>query len=123
MDILARQDAQLELPLDPAFEYGLLPLEGSMGVRRQHFATDEFAYIPPGRQRITLELSAGSRILLVGGEPFGEPVTMWWNFVGHDKAAIARAQHDWENRDARFGPVKGGEERRLVAPPLPWTDY
>ncbi|GLT22055.1 putative quercetin 2,3-dioxygenase [Zoogloea oryzae] len=121
MDLLASQDAQLALPLDPSFEYGLLPLEGSMDIAGQHFATDEFAYLPPGRERITLDLTAGSRILLVGGEPFGEPVTMWWNFVGHDKAAIAQAQRDWESGDARFGPVKEGEDRRLVAPPLPWT--
>ncbi|MCK6372606.1 MAG: pirin family protein [Zoogloea sp.] len=125
MDLLASQDAQLALPLDPTFEYGLLPLEGGMDIGGQHFATDEFAYLPPGRERITLDLTAGSRILLVGGEPFGEPVTMWWNFVGHDKAAIAQAQRDWEGGgevgSARFGPVKGGEGRRLVAPPLPWS--
>ncbi|WP_374244112.1 pirin family protein [Zoogloea sp.] len=125
MDLLASRDAQLELPLDPSFEYGLLPLEGGMDIAGQHFATDEFAYLPPGRERIALDLTAGSRILLVGGEPFGEPVIMWWNFVGHDKAAIARAQRDWagggDADNARFGPVKGGEDRRLVAPPLPWT--
>ena len=125
MDLLASQDAQLALPLDPSFEYGLLPMEGGMDISGQHFATDEFAYIPPGRERITLDLAAGSRILLVGGEPFGEPVTMWWNFVGHDKAAIAQAQRDWEGGgevgSVRFGPVKGGEDRRLVAPPLPWS--
>ncbi len=125
MDLLASRDAQLELPLDPSFEYGLLPMEGGMDIGGQHFATDEFAYIPPGRERITLDLATGSRILLVGGEPFGEPVTMWWNFVGHDKAAIAQAQRDWEGGgevgSVRFGPVKGGEDRRLVAPPLPWT--
>ena len=125
MDLLASQDAQLALPLDPTFEYGLLPLEGGMDIGGQHFATDEFAYLPPGRERITLDLTAGSRILLVGGEPFGEPVTMWWNFVGHDKAAIAQAQRDWEGGgevgSARFGPVKGGEGRRLIAPPLPWS--
>ncbi len=125
MDLLASQDAQLALPLDPSFEYGLLPMEGGMDIGGQHFATDEFAYIPPGRERITLDLATGSRILLVGGEPFGEPVTMWWNFVGHNKAAIAQAQRDWEGGgevgSVRFGPVKGGEDRRLVAPPLPWT--
>lgn len=125
MDLLASQDAQLALPLDPSFEYGLLPMEGGMDIGSQHFATDEFAYIPPGRERITLDLTTGSRILLVGGEPFGEPVTMWWNFVGHDKAAIAQAQRDWEGGgevgSVRFGPVKGGEDRRLVAPPLPWS--
>ena len=111
------------LPLRPGFEYGLLVLEGHCRIDDTAFATDEFAYLAPGATRAVLWLAPGSRVLLLGGEPFGEPVTMWWNFVGHGKDAIAHAQRDWEAGDARFGAVPGSDGRRLVAPPLPWAGY
>lgn len=122
LDLLAWQDGTLTLALDPGFEYGLLPLEGSMDIDGEHFATDEFAFLEAGRAQLTLSLSAGSRVLLIGGQPFGTPVSMWWNFVGHDKDAIARAQRDWEAGQPRFGEVPGAT-RKLVAPPLPWPGY
>ena len=119
LDIQAPRETTLELPLEPGFEYGLLPLEGSLRAGGEHFATDQFASLGIGAGRLQLALAAGSRVLLLGGAPFSTPVQMWWNFVGHDKAAIARAQRDWESGAARFGPVVGGQDRRLVAPPLP----
>jgi hypothetical protein len=122
LDLLARQEGTVKLALDPDFEYGLLPLEGSMDIDGEHFATDEFAFLEAGREQLSLSLAAGSRVLLVGGQPFGTPVTMWWNFVGHDKDSIARAQHDWEAGLPRFGDVPGAT-RKLVAPPLPWPGY
>lgn len=122
LDLLAHQDGRLTLALDPGFEYGLLPLEGGMEIDGEHFASDEFAFLEAGRERLDLTLSAGSRVLLVGGKPFGTPVTMWWNFVGHDQDSIARAQRDWEAGHPRFGEVPGAT-RKLVAPPLPWPSY
>jgi len=122
IDICSPQAATLALPLDPAFEYGILPLEGGLTIEGEAFGPHEFAYLGMQRQGVRLALAAGSRALLLGGEPFAEDIVMWWNFVGHSREAIARAQQDWESGDPRFGPVTGSEERRLVAPPLPWTD-
>ena len=52
---------------------------------------------------------------------FGEPVTMWWNFVGHGKPYITQAQRDWQAGSARFGEVHGFDGPRLEAPPVPWA--
>ena len=68
-----------------------------------------------------LELAPGTRILLLGGEPFAEQIVMWWNFVGYSREEIAKAQRDWESGDPRFGEVAGHEGKRLVAPLLPWA--
>lgn len=122
LDLLAQQDGTLTLALDPGFEYGLLPLEGRMEIDGEPFATDEFAFLEAGRDGLDLTFTAGSRVLLVGGEPFGTPITMWWNFVGHDKDSIALAQRDWEAGNPRFGEVPGAT-RKLVAPQLPWPGY
>lgn len=107
----------------PDFEYALLPLTGSVRLDDEGFQADEFAYLGRGRDKLHLELASDSKILLLGGEPFAEPVLMWWNFVGFAKATIASAQRQWENDDARFGPVGDGRAPRLQAPPLPWTGY
>jgi len=123
LDLHSPAGGSLALPLDPAFEYGLLPLAGELRIGAERFASDEFAYLGSGGERIDLELAPDSRLLLLGGEPFGEPVLMWWNFVGFSKDEIARAQRDWASGNPRFGRVAGDAGRRLVAPPLPWAGY
>jgi len=84
---------------------------------------DEFAYLGQGLDQLELELEleAGSRVLLLGGEPFEPPIVMWWNFVGFDRDYIVQAQADWESGSSRFGRVEGDQGRRLVAPKLPWA--
>lgn len=123
MDVCSVAGGTIDLSLNPGFEYGILPLEGAMRIGAERFASDEFAYLGEGAGAVRLELAAGSRILLLGGEPFGEPILMWWNFVGFSKEAIASAQREWEADGPRFGRVAGHAGRRLAAPPLPWPGY
>lgn len=123
VDVYSAQGAAIDLPLNPGFEYGILPLEGEIRIGAERFGADEFAYLGDGADNLRLELAAGSRILLLGGEPFGKPILMWWNFVGFSKDEIAQAQREWEAGDPRFGRVEGYEGRRLVAPVLPWSGY
>lgn len=122
MDANSPDGGELRLALDPAFEYGLLVLEGAMQADAERYARDELAYRPPGAGELLLQLASGSRVLIIGGVPFLAPVLMFWNFVGHDKADIASAWREWEGGYPRFGRVAGDEGRRLKAPPLPWID-
>lgn len=123
MDISCDAATELDLQQDPEFEYGLLPLEGEVAIGEEIFRTDEFAYLGRGQDRLRLRLACGSKVLLLGGRPFDQPVLMWWNFVGYTKAAIAEAQRQWESGDPRFGPVGGSTAPRMAPPPLPWHDY
>lgn len=123
IDVCSELGGAVELRLNPRFEYGILPLEGSIRIGTERFATDEFAYLGDGADTLSLELAAGTRILLLGGEPFGEQIAMWWNFVGFSKEEIARAQREWESGDPRFGDVAGHAGKRLAAPALPWAGY
>ncbi|UXY16041.1 hypothetical protein N8I74_03190 [Chitiniphilus purpureus] len=122
LDIAADTDTTVTLALDPGFEYGLLPLLGQAALDGDIVKADEFAYLAPGRAQLQLALRAGDRALLLGGRPFAQPVLMWWNFVGFSKAALAKAQRQWEQGDPRFGPVGDGGAARLMPPPLPWRD-
>ena len=64
-----------------------------------------------------MRAAAPARLLLLGGEPFPEPLFMWWNFVALSAEDIAAARADWEAR-RRFGEVRGFDGARLDAPPL-----
>lgn len=127
LDVSSAAGGCVDLALEPGFEYAVLPLEGDIEIDGERFGIGELAYLGDGLARFDAQLSAGGRILLLGGAPFGEPVLMWWNFVGFSKDEIAAAQREWENGgaagSARFGPVVAPGERRLVAPPLPWPGY
>lgn len=121
MDVHSASGGTIALTLDPTFEHGVLTLTGDIAIDAQPWDSDSFAYLPPGRDHVSLQLGAGSRCLLLGGAPVDFPVVMWWNFVGPSREAIIAAQREWDTHGPRFGDVPGGTERRIAAPPLPWT--
>ncbi|SHE92866.1 hypothetical protein SAMN02745148_01461 [Modicisalibacter ilicicola DSM 19980] len=118
-DMLARSASRLRLDLRQAFEYGVLVLEGALRIGRDRFEPNELAYLGGGLEDVTFEFDAGTRVLLLGGEPLGEDIFIWWNFVGHSKTEVAQAQCDWESGDPRFGEVPGFNGERLMPPPMP----
>jgi hypothetical protein len=62
---------------------------------------------------------APSRVILLGGTPFGEDIVMWWNFVGRTHEEIVRFRDEWQAESDRFGRVLGYHGQRLPAPRLP----
>jgi quercetin 2,3-dioxygenase len=66
---------------------------------------------------------------LLGGEPLGERLVMWWNFIGRSHDEIADFRDAWqrqvaEHRDGRpgatpFGRFPDAWTDVLPAPPLP----
>ena len=82
------------------------------------------------------------RALLIGGEPLGEQIVMWWNFVGRSHDEIVAYRAEWmaeigaepdavrptrprrsrrRSPPPRFGTFPPGEPAPLPAPPLPDT--
>ena len=60
----------------------------------------------------------GSRLMVLGGEPLGEPLLLWWNFVCRTGEEVVQARADWEAGSDRFGEVVGYPGSRIPAPPL-----
>ncbi|MBB3139961.1 pirin family protein [Halomonas organivorans] len=120
LDLANPGASSIELSLREDFEYGVLPLEGEIDIEGETFVANELAYLGRGREAVTLALSAGGRAILIGGEPLGEEILIWWNFVGHSKAEIAEAQRDWEAGSERFGHIPDYDGEPLMPPPLPW---
>jgi quercetin 2,3-dioxygenase len=111
--------ADVEVPLDPDFEYGLLASSGSVSVEGAPLDRGAMLYLGTARRSVRLRADAPSRLLLLGGEPFEEHIVMWWNFVGRSGEEIADYAEQWNADDARFGAVVGYDGARLEAPPLP----
>ncbi|WP_237111215.1 pirin-like C-terminal cupin domain-containing protein [Nonomuraea sp. MG754425] len=59
-------------------------------------------------------------MLLIGGEPFGEEIVMWWNFVGRTHDEVAAFRQEWMEGTG-FGVVEGFDGAPLPAPVLPGT--
>jgi redox-sensitive bicupin YhaK (pirin superfamily) len=112
-------DRSVEIGIDPTFEHGVLVLDGSARVDGATVSADQLAYLPPGRSAIDITASSGARALLLGGEPFGEHISMWWNFVARTKAEMTEALDDWIGQSGRFGEVESTLEA-MPAPRPPW---
>ncbi len=109
------------LPVDPGFEHGVLVLDGAASVGGLDVGRGPLLLLDPGRDRLAVHAgSDGALLLLVGGEPFGEDLLMWWNFVGRTHEEIEAARADWE-AGRRFGTVEGYPGAPLPAPALPTT--
>ncbi|GIT79767.1 hypothetical protein LLS1_14360 [Leifsonia sp. LS1] len=127
-EITAPAGAVVRLPLRPAFEHGVLVDAGSVSVAGTTVPVAQLAYLAPGRDAVEVVVGADgpARLVLLGGEPLGEQIVMWWNFIGrsHDEIVAARAQ--WqaeviagEDQAGRFGTVAGYDGSPLPAPELP----
>ena len=61
-------------------------------------------------------LSAADPIrVLLGGEPFAEPVLMWWYLVVRSRGELDRAYRQWESGDPRFGRLRSPLARVLAS--------
>ena len=134
-----RPGSRLELALDPSFEHGVLLDTGDLLLDGEPVPVDHLAHLPVGRDRLVLEAGLNPvRLLLIGGQPLGEQIVMWWNFVGrtHDEVASYRAAwqaeigaeavpppvggaYDDGAPHPRFGPYPDGQPAPLPAPALP----
>jgi quercetin 2,3-dioxygenase len=114
---------RVSLEVDPGFEHGVLVDTGAVAVGETALRRADLGYQGAGPSNLTLtnETEEPTRLILLGGEPFGEEVIMWWNFVGRSHEEIVRLRQAWQNESEQFGRVEGyeGVPRRLPAPALP----
>jgi len=124
-EVLVPAGGEVVLELDPTFEHGVLLDTGAVSVDGEELLVGHLAYRSAGATTVTLRASAPSRLLLIGGVPLGEPIVMWWNFIGrsHEEVEVFRAT--WQDEISgeivagRFGPYAAGQPAPLPAPALP----
>ena len=119
--------SSIDLEVESSFEHGVLVDTGAVRFSGAAVQQNELGFTQSGRTVIRLENTGDgpARVLLLGGEPLGEQIVMWWNFIGrsHEEITAWRAQWQAEVIDGtdaagRFGHV-GYHGAPLPAPMLP----
>ncbi|QCH25475.1 Quercetin 2,3-dioxygenase [Mycobacteroides salmoniphilum] len=122
-ELLLAPRSMVRLDIDPEFEHGLLVDTEAVELSGSRLSRGELGYVGTGVEQLAVLNPTDSlaRAILLGGEPFGEQIVMWWNFVGRDHDEIAEFRKEWQAESERFGHVEGyvGAVARLPAPPLP----
>ncbi len=130
-ELLLEPGARLRLDLDTGFEHGVLVDTGVVGVdeRRRSSSTSSATSRPVVAPSSWQPAREPVRLLLLGGEPFGESIVMWWNFVGRDHDEIVAFREEWQRQitrerrrrrgqpGRRRGAVRGGGRRPPPADP------
>jgi quercetin 2,3-dioxygenase len=110
------------LPTSAGFEHAVVPIDGRVKVGPEVIEPGFIALVPEGVEELPIETERDdARLLVLGGEPLGEQVQMWWNFVARDRDEITAAWEAWRDRTDRFGAVPTGLER-IEAPVPPWIE-
>lgn len=138
-ELLLEPGARLELTVSRFAEHGILVDSGDLTVDEQPVPIDHLGYLPTGQDGIVLQAGDRAvRALLIGGEPLGEQIVMWWNFVGRSHDEIVGYRAAWQQEigaepgraptgegypdgtpHPRFGAFPPDTPAPLPAPPLP----
>ena len=119
VDLKLVPGADVQLSLEPDFEYAVLAAGGSATVEGAPVAHGSMLYLGTDRKTVRVQADEAASLLLLGGEPFEEQIVMWWNFVGRSGEEIVEYADRWNAEDERFGVVSGFDGDRLAAPALP----
>lgn len=115
--LAARGPARTRLDLDPTFEHGLVVMRGSVEIGGTTVAPGSLVYLAPGHDTLWVDAADTTDAILVGGVPFPEPISMFWNFVGRDRDEMRQAREDWMTGHERFGEVASAVGR-IDSPPF-----
>lgn len=121
LELHCTEDSYLA-PGDRLFgETGLYILEGEVQADGEWFGARQIL-VAQNAALCSFRAKAGTKLYLLGGEPFTEPRFIDWNFVSSRTESIDQARADWEA--GRF-PVIPGESESVSAPRRPlgfkWT--
>jgi redox-sensitive bicupin YhaK (pirin superfamily) len=112
---------RVPLPLEVGFEHTVVPLDGRLLVGGEVVEPGWLALLPAGPEELVVEAdSDATRFLLLGGQPLGERLEMFWNFVARDRDEIAQAWRDWQAHDEDRFPSVPSDLERIDAPRPPW---
>jgi redox-sensitive bicupin YhaK (pirin superfamily) len=116
-DIL--MNAGSSIPIDAeADERAVLVAIGTASLDGERLETHSLYVLKPG-QAMTLRADSDCRVMLLGGEAFGTPRHVWWNFVSSSRDRINQAKADWKRGE--FQLVPGDEGEFIPIPEVPKT--
>lgn len=115
MDLRFEEKFQGEIEFQEQ-ELGLFLINGISRVQGLDPEPDDLVVVGHP-SRIQIEASAGTRMIVIGGDPLSEPRFIWWNFVSSRKERIREAAEAWKNQ--KLGQVIG-ETEFIPLPEIPF---
>lgn len=106
VDITANRKTTLNLRDQLKGEVAFVIVKGSINNEGEHLDQGQML-ISKTDEECSVDLAAGTRLLLFGGEPLPEERFLLWNFVSSDKEKLAKAKLDWQNK--AFPKVPGDD--------------
>lgn len=94
--------SSITLALDATFEHGFLVAQGEVLAAGETSPLHAISYFEQGLGEVNLinEGVEEAIVIMLGGEPFEEPIVMWWNFIERSHDEIVEAREKWNNRDS-----------------------
>ncbi len=125
--------ATLDLSVNRTHEHGILVDTGDVTLNHgghgvpQALGWSQLGFAPIGAEMLRITAGyKGARLMLIGGEPLGEQLVMWWNFVGRSHEEVIAAREAWMSTiegtaglGDQFGIPDDEPDPPLPAPPAP----
>ena len=108
---------RLEIDVPESHEHALLRVDGDVRLNDTAVPIDHLAVVETGHRSLLVQ--AGDEpvlALLIGGEPFGEEIVMWWNFVGRTHEEIETYRAAYQAEMGFEAPPVGSPLRELDEP-------
>jgi redox-sensitive bicupin YhaK (pirin superfamily) len=123
-ELTLEEGTTLLVPVDPAYELGVLVDFGNLTVNDEPLAAHELGFLEPGQDSLELTATESTRLLVLGGPPFGEQMVMWWNYIGREHEEVVAYRAEWEallaeGTNDRFQLPEDDPLEPLHSPPLP----
>jgi redox-sensitive bicupin YhaK (pirin superfamily) len=123
-ELTLEEGTTLLVPVDPAYELGVLVDFGNLTVNDEPLAAHELGFLGPGQDSLELTATESTRLLVLGGPPFGEQIVMWWNYIGREHEEVVAYRAEWEallaeGTNDRFHLPEDDPLEPLHSPPLP----
>lgn len=106
LDVEATEGAHLALRDKISGEVAIVIVQGSITEEGEEIKAGQML-ISKSDELCTLDIPAGTRLMLFGGLPLPEERFLLWNFVSSDKERLQDAKLDWQERE--FPKVPGDE--------------
>lgn len=113
--------SSITLALETEFEHGFLVAQGEVLANGEVSPLHAISYFEPGKDEVTLATEGveDAIVIMLGGEPFEEPIVMWWNFIERTHDEIVEAREKWNNRDSGIPEFTDQIGTWTPAPELP----
>jgi redox-sensitive bicupin YhaK (pirin superfamily) len=107
----AKRDFTLQLH-SPNFEFAVYMINGQAEIEGEQLSSLSMLAFEQGHAP-TAKIKAGSKFILIGGEPFQTPRHVWWNLVSSSRERIEEVKRSWKERTF---PMVPGETEFIPLP-------